>query len=277
VCLFVDGKPDIFFDAARRIPEVTILSNDALRDPWLHEHCRGWGHTKMAMLWESPFENFLYLDADTIVWGDVLSCVNGKEYDVVVDQQRSYDDAEISKWFFNPENLLRYFPDFNYDAYRARYACNGTFFIKRGVLDLELYKQAYALQRTDPNVFFFADMGIWNFIVFYGAQKNQLNIVSQRYQVIPLDHSQKELREKYSPSALKGGGDVTPAVLHFCGKKAHIFSPSARVAAMNHFRLRYLTEVEGLSRFEACKTMMREDSMYVFKPKIKKLRAKLLR
>ena len=46
---------------------------------------------------------------------------------------------------------------------------------------------------------------------------------------------------------------------------------------MNHFRLRYLTEHEGLSLGQAYKIMAKEDMLYVFKPKAKKGLAKLRR
>jgi hypothetical protein len=276
VCLFVDGDTGIFFSATR-IPGVTIMSNNELRDPWLREHCRGWGHTKMAMLWESPFERFLYLDADTIVWGDLLGMVKSLDFDFIVDRQYSYSDVEIRQWFFDQTKLLHHYPDFNYGDYRDKYACNGTFFARRGALDLELYKQAYALQQMDDSIFYPADMGMWNFMVFYSAQKFGLHVVSQQYQVIPVDHSEKEMRENYSPSVLVAGKNLSPAVLHFCGKKAHIFSRSPKVAAMNHFRLRYLTEHEGLSKRQAYMTMAKEDMLYVFKPKAKKGWAKLRR
>ena len=144
-------------------------------------------------------------------------------------------------------------------------------------MDLELYKQTYALQKKEDSIFHYADMGMWNFLVFYSAQKFGLHVVSQQYQVIPVDHSEKEMREKYSPQALEEGKALLPAVLHFCGKKAQIFSGSARVAAMNHFRLKYLTEHEGLTKKQAYMTMAKEDMLYVFKPKAKKGLAKLRR
>ncbi|MFT4300815.1 MAG: hypothetical protein QM579_03590 [Desulfovibrio sp.] len=273
ICLFVDGDTGVF-SSATRIPGVTVMSNNDLRDPWLRKHCRGWGHTKMALLWESPFERFLYLDADTLAWGNLLEIVKSLDYDFIVDRQYSYSDAEIRRWFFDPDKLLCHYPDFNYVAYRDSYACNGTFFARRGALDLELYKQTYALQQMDDSIFYPADMGMWNFLVFYSAQKLGLNVVSQQYQVIPVDHSEKKLRESYSPQALTEKKALPPAVLHFCGKKPHSLSRSAKMAAMNYFRLRYLTEVEKKSKYQAYKTMVKEDILYVFRPIFRKICAR---
>lgn len=125
--------------------------------------------------------------------------------------------------------------------------------------------------------FYPADMGMWNFLVFYSLQKSNAQVLSKQYQVIPIDHANKELLEYYSPKSLQAGKPTRSAVLHFCGKKAHIFSRSPKVAAMNHFRLKYLIEHEGLSKRQAFMTMAKEDMLYVFKPKAKKGWAKLRR
>ncbi|WP_373537271.1 hypothetical protein [Microcoleus sp.] len=40
----------------------------------------------MIAFWESPRLNFLVLDVDIIVWGDVLKFGNFKKFDLIVDQ-----------------------------------------------------------------------------------------------------------------------------------------------------------------------------------------------
>ena len=60
---------------------------------------------------------------------------------------------------------------------------------------------------------------------------------------------------------------LKPAVLHFCGKKTHIFMRSARAATMNHFRLQYLLQIEGLPRWKALWRLVLEDIQYIFWPK----------
>lgn len=276
VCFFVDGKASLL-DAVRNDENVRIMPISSLNDQWLRSNCVGWGHPKMAALWEAPFEKFLYLDADTIVWGDVLSAVSLEGYDFVVDQQRVYEDDEIGKWFFNIEKVRKFYPDFDYAAFRDRYACSGTFFASRKRMDLAAYQEAYALQKNNDALFFPGEMGIWNLLLFYGAQKGTLNIGSVRFQVIPMDHSEDEMRNEYSPSVLGRGNALRPAVLHFCGKKAHIFSSSSRVAAMNYFRMQYLQLHDGHSVCQAVFRMAIEDIYFVFWPKVKRGCAKLSR
>lgn len=277
VCFVVDGDPALL-GAIRNDASVSYIDKSKTKDTWLQATAYGWGHTKMVALWEAPFEQFLYLDADTVVWGNVLGLVTNNDYDAIVDQQQSYDDAAIDFWFFNTKKITEHFPSFDYAAYRDKYACTGTFFMRRGALPLALYKQTRQLQDADPALFpFGGEMGLWNFMIFYEEQLNGLKRQSLTYQIIPVDHTEEEMQREYSPAALGSGKELKPAVLHFCGKKAHIFSSSARVAAMNHFRLQYLMLREGLPLWKAVVRMSRQDVQWVFWPKAKKGWKKLLR
>jgi hypothetical protein len=84
VCFLVDGPASLCDPIKKSDPHVHVLSNDSLHNPWLRKACRGLGHTKMAALWEAPFDACLYLDADTCVWGDILSIIPDAEYDVII-------------------------------------------------------------------------------------------------------------------------------------------------------------------------------------------------
>ena len=269
VFILVDG-PASPLDSVAHLPGVRVMSNAQLRDARLKKLCRGWGHTKMAALWEAPFETFLYLDADTVVWGDILSVIPSEPYDFIVDRQKTYSDESIYFWFFNRKKLERHYPDFDWARYRDRYACGGTFFARRGALDLDEYQNTCDIQQQDDSVFLFGDMGMWNFLLFHGEQRGRLLVRSVTFQVIPVDHEENELRTRYSPQALAGGGPPEPAVLHFCGKKATIFSSSARVASMNYFRLQSLQQYDGLPVWRAIARMAAEDARCVFWPKVKR-------
>jgi hypothetical protein len=276
VCFLVDGPASLCDSIKNRDSHVIVLSNDSLRNPWLRKACRGWGHTKMAALWEAPFEACLYLDADTCVWGDILSIIPDAEYDLIIERcSICFSDEQIAFWFFNPKKLSVHFPEFDYGAYRDRYVCNGTFFFRRGVMDLAAYQRAWALQQVDSDLFSVADMGIWNFLVFHGVQKKELRVHDMQFQVIPVHHTEEEMRLEYSPICLTEKKAVKPAVIHFCNPKPHIFMRSARAATMNHFRLQYLLQIEGLPHWKALWQMALEDKGYLYSS-LRKLIARLI-
>ncbi|WP_304047856.1 hypothetical protein [Desulfovibrio piger] len=82
------------------------------------------------------------------------------------------------------------------------------------------------------------------------------------------------LRDRYSPQAVAQHRQAD-AVMHFCGKKAHVFTSSPKVALMNYFRLRYLLEFEQYSIFRSVLMMMRQDIQCLFVPLLKKFFRKI--
>ena len=276
ICFIVDGDPQCL-GRVLQDPNVQTLTRNDVTDPRLHATGFGWGFTKMVGFWHSPFAESLCLDADALVWGNVVESYYTPGYDFIIDQQRNYTDEEIDFWFFSTKKIQKYYPKFDHKSFRDRYACTGTFFMRRGAISLDDWYEAAMLQKNTQEVFpFGGEMGPLNFLWAYGAQKGTLNIRSVTYQIIPVDHSDAELRQYYSPESMKAGC-IKPAVLHFCGKKPHVFSRSPKVAVMNHFRRRYLTEVDGLSALQATLRMCIQDVRFVLIPWLKRGVRKLKR
>ena len=212
----------------------------------------------MAALWEAPFDACLYLDADTCVWGDILSIIPSGKYDFItglITERNIYDDTG----FFNPQKLSAHFPEFDYCTYRARYFCTGAFFFQRGAMDLAAYQQAWALQREDRTLFFGGEQGILNLLVFHGVKRGNYVYTACHSRSFRWSTPKKKCAWSLSPLCLTGNKPLKPAVLHFTNKKAHIFTRSARVATMNHFRLQYLLRTERLTSWKAVWQMALED------------------
>lgn len=269
ICFIVDGDPQCL-GRVLQDPKVQTLTHTAVTDSRLRDTGFGWGFTKMVGFWHSPFTESLCLDADALVWGNVIQNYYKPSYDFIIDQQRSYTDEEIDFWFFSTKNIQKHYAHFDYKLFRDRYACTGTFFMRRGAIPLDEWYEAAMLQKNTQGIFpFGGEMGPLNFLWAYGAQRETLKIRSVTYQIIPVDHSDAELRRYYSPEALESG-DIKPAVLHFCGKKPHIFSHSPKVAVMNYFRRRYLMEIDRLSAVQATLLMGIQDFRFVLIPWLKR-------
>src|SRR6185369_9642175 len=69
ITLFLDD--DVDATALAKLYNLNLMYRSQLKDDFLREHNRGWGLPKISLFWVSPYERFLYLDCDTIVWGDV--------------------------------------------------------------------------------------------------------------------------------------------------------------------------------------------------------------
>lgn len=267
ICFVVDGDPQCLGRVLTHAGVSTLCKN-TISNQWLRDNSFGWGLTKMVAFYEAPFERFLYLDADALVWGNVLS-YDDSAADMVTDRQHSYTDSEINFWFFNTQKVEKLFGDFDWKSYRDKYFCTGTYFSRKGIFPLAEYQNLLGHMRSDPQLFAFGEMGLLNFMIFRAAQHKNLWVTSKNYQVIPIDHSDTQLTDNYSPTVV-GSPVKRAAVMHFCGKKAHTFTTSPKVAVMNYFRKRYLTEVEELTATQANLRMARQDILFVLFPYCKR-------
>lgn len=273
VCFIVDGDAALL-GSVRNDPQVSVLDRNSVANTWLREHCFGWGTTKMIAFYEAPFERFLYLDADALVIGNVPA-FDDPTADMVTDCGQSYSDQDINFWFFNTESVERLYPDFDWRRFRHSYFCTGTFFSRKGVFSLEDLQEKMRLAASHPELFHFGgEMGFLNLMIFQAAQRGALAVHSVDYQTIPVDTDDILLRDRYSPQAVAQHRQAD-AVMHFCGKKAYVFTSSPKVALMNYFRLRYLLEFEQYSIFRSVLMMMRQDIQCLFVPLLKKFFRKI--
>lgn len=99
ICLLFDG---VFSDhTIEKIYGVKIIDHTTVKLKLLRQKSFGWGKTKMIGFWESPWKYFLMLDADTNIWGNVLSYANFADADLIVDRPVSeYSNIAISQFFF---------------------------------------------------------------------------------------------------------------------------------------------------------------------------------
>jgi hypothetical protein len=138
ICLIIDGKfsaPDL-----QKAYGVKVINHLNVKNKVLRERSFGWGLTKMIAFWESPWSNFLVLDSDTIVWGNILKYANFQDFDVIGDLPFHKDSfAEFSQYFFNPQKVEKYFPEFQWKNHLGKYFCTGAFFAKRDLFELQEY------------------------------------------------------------------------------------------------------------------------------------------
>ena len=77
-------------------------------DDQLRRRSYGYGLTKMIVLWESPFERFLYLDADTIVWGNLLAALDVKQAAFIFNEpHEQYTEHVLKGQYFDYDRLFK--------------------------------------------------------------------------------------------------------------------------------------------------------------------------
>jgi hypothetical protein len=214
----------LFDGVATRHPEIAalvrlgfvqvVMDRTTVRDPWLREKSFGWGFTKMISFWESPWERFIHLDADTAVSGNVATLfADAGSFDFVLDQgERPNDQAMVDQWFFATDRVGIHHPDFDWHRYLANYFCTGVFAARRGVFPLADYQEAMAAHLADPLLYRFGgEMGMLNLLMFRAHQRGQATLVQRRIQMLTADHDDDFLQKRLD--------EDRPWVFHYAGRK----------------------------------------------------------
>ncbi|MFB2834786.1 hypothetical protein [Floridanema evergladense] len=259
ICLIIDGE----FSAPEleKVYGVKVINHLNVKNRILRERSFGWGLTKMVAFWESPWKNFLFLDADTIVWGDILKYANFKDFDVIVDRPLYKDSfAEFSQFFFKPQEIEKHFPKFDWQKHFGEYFCTGTFFAKRDIFNLDEYIYMLDFVKENPNIFWLGEQGFLNLMIFRDADVGKLRLGQSSFQVIVPKFTTNELKNRFSVAKnglLVQGDDA--CVIHWAGPKPTLYNSQVYSEPMNFCRRKCMQEVQGITGLPAEALLKLED------------------
>ncbi|MGK7905500.1 MAG: hypothetical protein AB4352_29660 [Hormoscilla sp.] len=245
ICLLVDGTFSV--SSLENIYGVKVINHNNVSHEVLRKRSFGWGITKMISFWYSPWETFLFLDADTILWGNVAKFANFQEYDAIIDKPcYEYSDENISKYFFDIKSVEKHFPDFNWQAHRDQFFCTGTFFARREMFSLEEYIEILDFTEKHPNIFKLGEMGFLNFMLFKAADEGRIRLGHEDMQVLVADFSKNELKQRF-PITERGPvvQNEEAAVIHWAGAKRLLSMYRTYTEPMNFCRRQFLQQEKG--------------------------------
>ncbi|HIK29527.1 MAG: hypothetical protein N3E45_11005 [Oscillatoriaceae bacterium SKW80] len=277
ICLLIDGN----FSAsdAQNTYGVRILNRSQITNPFLRKHSFGWGITKMVAFWESPWKHFLMLDADTIVWGNILKYANFHEADIIIDRpNKCYTDASISKYFFEISKIEQHFPDFNWQAHRSDYYCTGAFFGKRDIFSISEYRNILEFIEENPEVFKYGEMGFLNFMIFRAADEGRIRLGQEEMQFLVPNFEQEHVRKRFTIEKDRGpilsGEEAT--IVHWCGvEKPTVSNSKIYSEPMSFFRRKFLRDSAGVTGGKAEVLLQIEDWQRLIRVYQRKIRRRL--
>jgi hypothetical protein len=281
ICLLIDGTFSV--SEMENTYGVRTIKHWDVSHKVLRERSLGWGLTKMIAFWESPWENFLFLDADTLVWGDVLKYANLKDFDLIIDRPcQNYSDRAISYFFFDIPGMEKHFPDFDWQKHRSDYYCTGTFFAKRDVFSLSEYVELLNFIEKHPGIFKHGEMGLLNFMIFRAAERGKIRLAQEPMQLLVRNFDQREVEKRF-PILEAGPGrpGEEAAVIHWAGpvkptrSRCKLYSEP-----MSFFRRKFLRDAWGITGSGAEVALEIEDVLHwlhLYKNKARRLVAKKLK
>jgi hypothetical protein len=245
LCLVVDGE----FDVSDLMKEydLRVLRVSALPVRQMRALISGNGRAKLAAMWEGPFERYVWLDSDAIVWGDFTAqlCTDVDFQIFWSEISIPRDSFEVPDWmrhfYFDPQKLRRFDADFEWRGHA--YFSSGAFACKRDVIPFEKWMEAELWAKETPGLFGdFSEQPLLNYFVHSMSERGEIRIRMSNLQHIWNHHGKEELMH----DCLNAGWHFPtkiqrPRVAHFCGRKPLVSDPNAfsrpfTIARLEHHR-----------------------------------------
>lgn len=248
ICLTVDGD----FDVSDLVRDYSVIPLRISELPSSEmRKLIGFNYrAKLAAMWEGPFERYVWLDSDAIVWGDFTPLVR-RDLDFQIfggDKPIPADATEIPAWlphyYFNPEKLSLFDPCFEWRGHA--YFSAGVYACRRNVISFNRWCEIEAWNdRTPGGLFQFGDMGSLNYLVHAMTQRGEIQSACSDLQHIPGHEAIQEFEQDRAGAGWQFPAHVKrPRVAHFCGRKPFLFDRNAyskpfTIARLAHYRLHH--------------------------------------
>jgi len=199
----------------------------------------GNGRAKLAAMWEGPFEFYVWLDSDAIVWGDFTPQVRTDiDFQIFWSEISIPADAtECPAWlphfYFDPKKLRRFDPEFDWRG--NAYFSSGAFGCRRDAIPFGIWTEAELWSKETPGLFGdFYEQPLLNYFVHSMTQRGDLKVAGH--------HGVDELEQDCADSNWHFPQKVRrPRVAHFCGRKPFLFDRQSysrpfTIARLEHHR-----------------------------------------
>ena len=247
ICLTVDGDFDV--SDLEKEYDLIVLRVSELPSEEMRNLVNGNGRAKMAAMWEGPFEYYVWLDSDAIVWGDFTPQVRTDvDFQVFWSEISIPADAtEIPPWlphfYFDPQKLRRFDSEFEWRGHP--YFSSGAFGCRRDAIPFGKWTEVEFWGKETPGLYGdFYEQPMLNYFVHSMSQRKELKVAVSDLQHIGGHHGIDELKQDCAGSSWHFPHKVRrPRVAHFCGRKPFLFdrrsySRPFTIARLEHHRRR---------------------------------------
>ena len=246
ICLIADGEVDV--SDLEQEYDLIVLRIDELSSEQMRDMVGGSYRVKLAAMWEGPFEHYVWMDSDAIVWGDFTEQVRTDlDFQIFWPEVSIPADAdEVPQWlphfYFDLNGVHKFDPDFEWRGHP--YFSAGVYACRRNVISYEQWLETEQWAQQDPGLFQFGDQGILNYLVHAKSQRGEIKTACS-----DLQWSRSFSRDSIEKDCARAGWHFPekvgkPMVLHFCGRKPFTmnfkaYSRPFTIARLAHHRRRH--------------------------------------
>jgi hypothetical protein len=260
ICLIADGDVDVS-DLEKQY-ELIVLRIDELPSEDMRKMIGGSYRVKLAAMWEGPFEFYVWMDSDAIVWGDFSDQIKiNLDFQIFWPEISIPADAnEVPAWlphfYFNLDEVKKFDPDFEWRGHP--YFSAGAYACRRNVISYDEWSKMELWGEQAPGLFQFGDQGILNYLILAKSQRGEIKM-----DWTDLQWSRNFGFEKLTQGANCSGWNFPsevddPVVLHFCGRKPSTLDVQCFSRPFTIARLAY--HQENQSKLGAWLSILLEDT-----------------
>ncbi|MEO5674953.1 MAG: glycosyltransferase [Chitinophagales bacterium] len=245
VCIIADGGLDVS-GWKKYYPVVKIVTKECTSNKYLRDNCFNSRLCALVSFWESPFEKFLYLDADTIVWGNILKEIDLSEAQLIHNSPHEhYTDAIYRSQYFNYQKVFAFTRYFDWKPYH--YFNSGVFIAERMLLDLDELRELVMVWKKDRMILRTDVQSILNLLIFRGVSEGRYVVREANLQTVIPVVPRNELESIFR---IQDGLPVVkhPTILHWAGKKPLLRHPGVFQAPVEFFRMLHLKNIHHPGR-----------------------------
>jgi len=258
LCITVDGDLDI--DRWASVYNATVLYVRNLQCKELRRVMMNSFFAKHAALFEGPFEKFIYLDSDAIVWGNPFKAVVLDSHDFTIfGGSGKVDPRMIEKWMFSMQEMQQFDPEFQ--LLDHPYFCAGVYGARKNCIPKDRFLELAPMALKDKALFTADDQSVINYLVFSEAERGKLTHQCVDVFCHPSHFPKQDMDARFMRSWLHASPPVPSEslILHFSGRKpVPLFGGSNHKATFTFFRLQHCL-LSGRSKLQAFAILIGED------------------
>ena len=245
ICLIADGDVDV--SDLQKEYELIVLRINELPSEEMRKMIGGSYRVKLAAMWEGPFEHYVWMDSDAIVWGDITRQVR-TDLDFQIfwpEISIAADTDEVPSWlphfYFDLGKLRKFDSEFEWRGHP--YFSAGVYACRRNVISYDQWLATEQWAKQEPGLFQFGDQGILNYLVHAKSQRGEIKTACSDLQW-SRSFERCSIEKDCDQAGWHFPEKVSKPMVHFCGSKPFTinfkaYSRPFTIARLEHHRRRH--------------------------------------
>jgi hypothetical protein len=230
ITLLTDG-PGVDTSALEKLPNVKRMVAQEVAPADCKRLVTGiW--VKILVLWMSPYDRYLYLDADTLVWGDMREYAEFDKYDFIAGYRFNtpfllQSPQEVSQRAFDIDIVQKMDPTLEWRG--QEFANAGVYFARNGI-----FSRDELLKFREIDCWRACDNGLQNYLRWRAAAKGTPRVGGHKVQLFPANPTVSP-EDRFLPRDCR-----RPVIIHWITKKPKL---GRRYRAVDDYRKLFLKMV----------------------------------